>query len=118
MTSRRRLTGRLRVAAPPDEAFRLFTARGEQEWVPGWRPQFPAPVDDDTAPGTVFQTDLHGRATTWTVVDSVPGRSIRYARVTAGLDAGTVTVALSRAGRGSEVTFTYDITALTDGGAA
>ena len=34
----RRLTGRLHVALPPERAFRLFTARGEEDWVEGWRP--------------------------------------------------------------------------------
>jgi hypothetical protein len=50
---RRRLTGRIRVALPPREAFRLFTPRGEQDWVHGWHPHFPAPAPDDTEPGTV-----------------------------------------------------------------
>jgi hypothetical protein len=36
-----RVTGRLRVALPPDQAFRLFTPRGEDEWEPQWKPQFP-----------------------------------------------------------------------------
>ena len=29
-----RVTGRLVVALPPDQAFLLFTPRGEHEWVP------------------------------------------------------------------------------------
>ena len=43
------LTGTLRVPLPADEAFRLFTARGERDWVDGWEPHFPDPVDDDVA---------------------------------------------------------------------
>jgi hypothetical protein len=56
VTGPQRLTGRIRVAQPPAEAFRLFTARGEQDWAPGWYPHFPVPAPDDTEPGTVFET--------------------------------------------------------------
>jgi hypothetical protein len=112
------LTGRLRVAGPPARAFRLFTARGEEDWVPGWRPRFPVPTPDDTAPGTVFETTAHGRTTTWIVVDREPGRLIRYARVVPGVTAGTVTVELAGAGRDTEVTVTYELTALSDAGEA
>ena len=109
------LTGVLTVARPPAEAFALFTARGEQRWVPGWHPRFPAATDDDSAPGTVFETDGHGRTTTWVVVERTPGRRIRYARIVPGDTAGTVTVDLAGdddAGH-SDVTVTYELTALT-----
>lgn len=109
----RRLTGRIRVALPPGEAFRLFTPRGEQDWVPGWHPRFPAPVHDDTEPGTVFETSAHGRHTVWLVTDRRPGRHISYSRVTPGDQAGTVTVDISAAGHHSEVEVTYQLTALT-----
>ncbi len=48
------------------------------------------------------------------VVDSTPGQHIRYARITPDTDAGTVTVALDGANGHSEVTVTYELTALTD----
>jgi hypothetical protein len=49
------------------------------------------------------------------VTDSSPGRRIRYARVTPAATAGTVTVTLdaSDAGGHSQVTVTYELTALT-----
>lgn len=109
-----RLTGSLEVELPPEEAFRLFTARGEREWVDGWDPWFPADTPDDTAPGTVFETDAHGERTTWVVVDRHVGRRISYARVTPGSRAGTVTVEVQPARRGSLVTVTYVLTALAD----
>ena len=77
--ARRLLTGRLQVALPPAEAFRLFTPRGEVDWAPGWQPQFPGPVGDDAAPGTVFETDAHGHRTVWVVTSSQRGRHISYA---------------------------------------
>jgi hypothetical protein len=115
-TYRRRLTGRLRVALPPDEAFRLFTPRGEEDWVAGWEPRFPDPGADDTAPGTVFETVGHGHTMTWVVLDRERGRHISYARVVPQVNAGTVVVTLEPGDGGSEVTVTYDLTALTETG--
>ena len=114
MTStRQRLTGRIRVDLPPGEAFRLFTPRGEQDWVHGWHPHFPAPVLDDTEPGTVFETHADRQHTIWLVTSCEPGKRISYARVTPGDRAGTVTVTIGPAGGGSEVEVTYQLTALT-----
>jgi len=113
-----RLTGTLDVARPPAEAFRLFTPRGEADWVTGWRPHFPADPPDDTEPGTVFETDADGDETIWVVVDRELARRISYARVTPGSRAGTVTVELEPTASGSRVTVGYDLTALSDAGRA
>jgi hypothetical protein len=108
------LTDRIRVPLPPDEAFRLFTPRGEQDWVAGWSPRFPVPVADDSEPGTVFETDAHGTTTTWVVTARSPGH-VSYARVTPGDRAGTVSVTVSGSSGGhSEVEVTYSLTALTE----
>jgi hypothetical protein len=109
----RRLTGRIQVSLPPDEAFRLFTPRGEQEWANGWEPRFAAPVLDDTRPGTVFETSTHGQTTIWLVLDRRWGKRISYARIIPGDQAGMVTVDIKPAGRHSEVEVTYELTALT-----
>jgi hypothetical protein len=109
----RRLTGRLTVDLPPEQAFTLFTARGEELWAEGWEPRFPGPVDDDTAPGVVWETGHGDGATTWLVVDSDPGRYVRYARITPGDRAGTVAVALTATDGGSDVEVTYVLTPLT-----
>lgn len=112
------LTGHVPVPLPPAEALRLFTPRGEEEWVKGWRPRFPAPPPDDTLPGTVFETDSHGERTIWVVVDRQEGRSISYARVTPGSRAGTVTVTAAEDGQGgTTVEVTYVLTALSAQGA-
>jgi hypothetical protein len=107
------LTGHIRVALPPGEAFGLFTPRGEQDWVNGWQPRFPVPVPDDTEPGTVFETSAHGQHTIWLVTGRQPGKRISYARVTPGDQAGTVTITISPVGNHSEVEVTYQLTALT-----
>jgi hypothetical protein len=114
---RRRLVGRVRVPLAPGDAFRLFTASGEREWVTGWDPEFAAPTDDDTDPGTIFETEAHGRRTTWVVTESVAGERIAYARVVPADHAGTITVVLRAVGDASEVRVTYDLTALTPAGA-
>ncbi|HZM78442.1 MAG TPA: SRPBCC family protein [Candidatus Limnocylindrales bacterium] len=112
-----RLTGEFALAAPPQQAFHYFTPLGEKEWAHGWDPRFPAA--DDEGDGTVFETG-HGRhgPTTWVIVDMTPGQRIRYARVAHGLTAGTVDITLAeRAGGASDVTVTYELTALTEQGA-
>jgi hypothetical protein len=111
--TRRRLTGRIQVALPPGEAFRLFTPRGEEDWAHGWCPSFPSPAPDDSEPGTVFQTSAHGLPTIWLVTGREAGKRISYARVTPGDQAGTVSVTVSPAGPHSEVEVTYELTALT-----
>ncbi len=118
MTKHQRLTGTLDVALPPDEAFALFTPRGEEEWVDGWQPHFPVDPIDDTEPGTVFQTNAHGDDTIWVVTARESGRRISYARVTPGSRAGTVTVELEPTAEGSRVTGGSDLTALSDEGQA
>jgi Polyketide cyclase / dehydrase and lipid transport len=112
MTGTQRLTGRIQVPLPPEEAFHLFTPRGEQVWAHGWNPHFPSPAPDDTEPGTVFETSAHGEHTIWLVTDRQPGKRISYARVTPGDRAGSVTVVISADGHHSEVEVTYHLTAL------
>jgi hypothetical protein len=99
------------VAAP----LALFTPEGERAWAAGWDPRYPAPAGDDSEPGTVFQTSHGPHPGTWVVAGREPGRSVRYARVIAGQDAGTVTVTLASE---TEVTVSYDLTALSAAGAA
>lgn len=113
---RQRLSDRIRVALPAEEAFQLFTPRGEREWAPGWDPTFPAPAVDDSEPGTVFQTDAHGHRGTWLVTDRVRGRRIAYAQVIPGERAGTITVTLEPTTDGSEVEVVYELTPLSDAG--
>jgi hypothetical protein len=115
--ARYRLAGRVTVPLPPSVAFTLFTPRGEERWVDGWQPRFPTATDDDSAPGTVFVTAVHGEETTWVVLDREPGRRMSYARVTPKSRAGTVSVLLEDDGNGhSAVEVTYDLTGLSSEG--
>ena len=111
-----RLCERIRVALPADEAFQLFTPRGEREWAHGWDPTFPAPTDDDSEPGTVFETDAHGRRATWLVTARERGRRIAYAQVVPDHRAGSITVTLDATNEGSEVEVVYELTPLSEAG--
>jgi len=115
---RQRLTDRIHIALPAEEAFQLFTPSGEREWGgDGWDPTFPAPTADDSEPGTVFETDAHGRRTTWLVTERVWGRRIAYAQVVQGERAGSITVTLDAAEGGSEAEVVYELTPLSEAGA-
>lgn len=114
-------TGRLPVSAPPAQAFDLFTPLGEKRWAPGWEPRFHHPADGSAQDGTTFTTrDETGRETIWRILDWDPdGHRVRYSRVTPGLKAGTVEVALAPApGDATLATVTYDLVALSPEGAA
>jgi hypothetical protein len=114
---RHRLSDRIHVALPVEEAFRLFTPDGEREWAQGWDPTFPAPTLDDSEPGTVFEIDAHGRRGTWLVIDRVWGKRLAYAHVVPHERAGTVTVTLEATERGSAVEVVYELTPLSATGA-
>lgn len=112
------LEGSVHVALDPADAFALFTPSGEREWAAGWDPSFPAPVEDETEPGSVFQTTRHG-TTTWIVVARDPHRSITYSNWSDAGRAGLVSVLCEPKPDGSTTaTVTYDITALSESGAA
>jgi hypothetical protein len=99
---RRICKGSLHVALAPERAASLFTPEGERAWAPGWDPGFPAGPD-----GPVFTT--HGGETIWVALGG-----LRYARVTPGVQAGTVTVRCEPEGGGTRAHVTYDLTALSD----
>lgn len=112
-----RATGEFELPLPAIEAFDLFTAKGEQRWVPGWSPEILGQLPQH--PGLVFLTEAHGHDTVWTVIESDPESLChRYSRVTPGHTAGTVEVRLRPAGSACRVAISYDMTALTDDHAA
>ena len=106
-----RRTGEVRVALPPDQAILKFTAEGEREWAPGWAPEYPD--GDADAPGTVFTTGAHGVHSIWVILERTP-LTAAYARVTPGVSAGTVSVALRPDGEHTIAEVTYDLTSIGD----
>jgi hypothetical protein len=108
MTIRRmRRSGQITVALPPAQALRLFTPEGEREWVDGWAPRYAEAVADDTAPGTVFTTEIHGTVTIWVVADR-RADGYRYVRVVPGHNADTVSVTCHPSA-GTVVEVSYDL---------
>jgi hypothetical protein len=93
--------GEVRVALPPAAAAELFTPEGERAWAPGWDPSYPV------AGGPVFVTARGDRETTWITLDD-----LRYARVTPGVQAGTISVDLRADGDGTIAEVRYDLTSL------
>lgn len=110
-------SGTLHVDAPPGHAFQLFTAPGEKLWIDGWDPVV-ASGGDGRARGAVFVTNTAGEKAYWVVVDyDDEALHARYARIAPGTRAGTVEVFARDDGAGStEVTVTYELTALTGDG--
>ena len=54
------------MALPSEEAFPLFSAEGERDWVVGWNPRYVFPIDGSAREGLVFQTTREGAGTaTW-----------------------------------------------------
>ena len=110
-------SGTVRVDAPPEHAFQLFTAPGEKLWIEGWDPVVPS-GGDGRARGAVFVTNTAGEKTYWVVVDyDDEALHARYSRIAPGTHAGTVEVFARDDGSGStEVTVTFELTALNSEG--
>jgi hypothetical protein len=112
------LTGVVAVAAPPGEAFELFTPEGERRWCDGWDPEWVEPSTGTLLPGAAFCTTHAGEETVWLVVDvdRAAGR-VRYVRDTPGSRIGSVEVRCAPApGGGTVARVTYDLTALSPAG--
>lgn len=109
-------TGTFELDIEPDDAFVLFTARGEELWVPGRTPFILN--GDGYEEGTVWITCGDGHTAYWYVaVYDTAARHAQYVRVTPGKNAGTVDVRVAPNGSdGSTVTVTYQLTGLSPAG--
>jgi hypothetical protein len=115
MTASARRATEISVELPAGEAMELFTPEGERRWVDGWDPRYPE-AQRREGTGAVFTTEHAGHQTTWIMVDHTPAM-VRYARVTEGVTAGTVSVEVVASDeRSTQVLVTYDLTALTAAG--
>ena len=106
-------SGIFELSVPPDEAFPLFTAAGEERWIDDWRPTYLGPKEPQSK-GLVFITGSAAERTIWTVLetDRAKGR-LAYSRVTPESRAGIVEVELLARGKGTAVKVTYTMTALS-----
>ena len=85
---KRILETEIRIGLAPLRAIHLFTPKGEEDWVPGWKPRYIEPSTHETVTGMVFETAAGGERTIWTCLDWSPreGRAsylrvVPYARV-------------------------------------
>lgn len=110
--------GSFELDLPPERAFPLFTAPGEELWVPAWDPV--VLHGDGLGEGTVFVTTNHGHTTYWLVTDyDADAHRAQYVRVTPEADTGTVDVSIAATEQGgSIVDVGYHLTALTPAGNA
>src|SRR3954462_9980080 len=106
------LTGSFTLPAPVDRVMPLFTAEGERAWAPGWEPSY---ADSSAHEVGQVWTTTGPPETTWVTVEADDAR-VRYARVAAGYSAGIVTVTCRASDDGTEVTTSYDMTALSPEG--
>lgn len=105
---------------PVEEALPLFTPRGEERWVPGWRPRYILPATGETCEEMLFTTDMDGETTFWTCLKWQPADGhARYLRITPGSRISIVDVTCQAEGPSrSLVSVSYEHFALTDGGKA
>ena len=97
-------THEIALPGPPDTIFPLFTPKGEEAWVPGWRPRYIAPADGATGAEMLFETGAGDDRTIWTCLAFEPRvRHARYLRVTPASRAAIVDVCCRAMGPGHTV---------------
>lgn len=99
----------------------LFTAKGELDWIPTWRPSFIHPASGDTERGMVFTTtEADGAITTWVMTEKDPAAGRHgYVRVTPGFSAVALSVTCLPAGPAAcRVEVEFVLTGLSDAGNA
>lgn len=112
------LTHTIRLDMPADDAFPLFTPKGEESWVPGWQPRYIAPVSGETRPGMIFITGEGEEETIWTCTafDRV-NRHAAYFRVVPGSRVSLVDVRCKPSGpKSTSVEISYSHSALSENG--
>lgn len=70
---------------PAEEAFPLFTPKGEELWVPDWAPEYISPASGEVCKEMIFATGSGDEATLWACLEWQPAeRHVRYLRTTPG----------------------------------
>jgi hypothetical protein len=102
------------------DAFPLFTPKGEEGWVPGWRPTYIEPADGETAVEMLFKTGTGEETTFWTCLAYEPQRyHARYLRITPASRIAFVDVRCRASGPKSCIaTVSYSLVPLNEAGRA
>ena len=107
------------VDRPLAAAVQLFTPKGEEAWVPGWRPRYLAPQTGETQEEMLFTTGEGAETTYWTCLKWSPDDGhARYLRLTPSTRVAFVDVRCTSDGdTQTRVRVTYEMHALTQAGA-
>ena len=113
-----KVTHRITLPLPADEALELFTPEGERLWIADWRPRYHYPANGETIEGMVFLTGEGSELTYWTMMDFVIVRHrVRYSRVTPGSRSTIVEVVCIPGGdRQCQAEVSYALTGLSEEG--
>ncbi len=100
------------------DAIHLFTPKGEEAWVPGWKPSYIFPTSGETREEMIFTTGENDEATFWTCLKWQPDAGhARYFRLTPQSRAVIVDVQCRPENpHRTRVRVTYRMHALTDAG--
>ena len=106
------------VDRPASEAFPLFTPKGEEAWVPGWKPTHVRPASGETCEEMIFTTGEGDEQTFWTCLSWRLDRChVRYLRLTPASRMAFVDVQCRPEGpERTRVSVGYQIQALMDQG--
>jgi hypothetical protein len=107
--------GRVRVAAPLDEAFWLFSPEGEKVWISDWNPEL---LDPEWREGQVFRTREESGPAVWIVTRHAPeSHRVEYHRVEPERWVARVRVRCTAVAEGAtEVAMEYSYFGLTEEG--
>lgn len=112
-------TTSIRVNAPPEEALPLFTAKGEELWVAGWKPKYIYPESGETEVGLIWTTAINDTTRAiWVTVeyDSEKGTA-SYVKWTPDKHVTRIDVRCDPAEHDKTIaTVTYTLTALGEAG--
>ncbi|HLZ23642.1 MAG TPA: hypothetical protein VKQ30_16140 [Ktedonobacterales bacterium] len=114
-------TQTIRLPAPPNEVFPLFSPLGERRWEPDWNPVMLYPASGAAQVGTVFTTQHASEPMKiWTIIGYDPEQTtISYLNVAPTSHLTRIDIACAATGpQTTSARVSYTLTALTPHGAA
>jgi hypothetical protein len=114
-------TAKIQVNASPEKALPLFTAKGEELWVTGWKPTYVYPESGEPELNAVWTTKIDATTTAvWVTVDYDPQNgSASYVKWTPDRHVTRVDIQCDPDGEGRSITtVTYTRTALSEAGSS
>ena len=115
-----KVSHRISLPLPADEALELFTPEGERLWIADWNPRHFHPANGETMEGMVFTTGEGSELTFWTLIEfDIVRHRLRYSRVTPGSRSTVVQVdCIPRGDHFCDVEVSYSLTGLSGVGNA